>query len=308
MKIARIMVPRLGKRLAIVDDEEALVLSNPRYGGPRGFLALVKEAQAKKVSIEQHIRDVVKKDRRIKRTRLPQQLDEEEKSPRLLIPLLPPEVWGAGVTYLRSREAREYETVAKGIYDRVYEAKRPEIFFKATPSRCVGPGEDAFIRSDTNWSVPEPELALIIGPRHEIIGYTIGNDLSARDIEGENPLYLPQAKIYRGSCALGPVISTQESVGDAKNLTITMTVYRGGEKVYEGSTSTAKLKRSFEELIHYWVLDNVIPVGAVLLTGTGIVPPDDFSLQDNDVVEIWIEKIGVLRNRIRRLSSRDKRS
>ncbi|MEM0349345.1 MAG: fumarylacetoacetate hydrolase family protein [Candidatus Caldarchaeum sp.] len=308
MKIARIMVPRLGKRLAIVEDDEALVLSNPQYGGPRGFLTLVKEARAKKVALEQYIRERVKKDRRVKRMGFQQQLGEDVKSPRLLIPLLPPEVWGAGVTYLRSREAREYETVAKGIYDRVYEAKRPEIFFKATPSRCVGPGEDAFIRSDTNWSVPEPELALIIGPGHEIIGFTIGNDVSARDIEGENPLYLPQAKIYRGSCALGPVIATQESVGDAKNLAITMTIYRGGEKVYEGSTSTARLKRSFEELIHYLVLDNVIPAGTVLLTGTGIVPPDDFSLQDNDVVEIWVEKIGVLRNRVRRLSNRGKPS
>jgi 2-dehydro-3-deoxy-D-arabinonate dehydratase len=218
--------------------------------------------------------------------------------PRLVIPIVPPEVWGAGVTYLRSREARELETKVKGIYELVYDAERPEIFFKATSSRCVGPSETAYIRSDTRWAVPEPELALVLGPKHEIAGFTIGNDLSARDIEGENPLYLPQAKIYRGSCALGPTITLRGSISDPMNIEIRMRILRIGREVFRGSINTSKMKRRLEELVEYLVRDNVIPAGTVLLTGTGIVPPDNFTLKDGDLVEIEADGIGVLKNPI----------
>jgi 2-dehydro-3-deoxy-D-arabinonate dehydratase len=214
----------------------------------------------------------------------------------LKIPFLPPEVWAAGVTYVRSKEAREVETSRKGIYDHVYDSKRPEIFFKSTGQRCVGPDEMVGIRSDSKWSVPEPELAVVLRSDFEIVGYTIGNDMSARDIEGENPLYLPQAKIYRNCCALGPVVATPNEIADPHALEINMTITRNGKKIFRGSTSTSKLKRKIEELIHFLSLNNTIQNGTVLLTGTGIVPPDDFALLEGDLIEIEIEHIGRLRN------------
>lgn len=288
--------------------DEIFLLAEKRFGAGRGFLSLVRESAARGLSTAEYLERRVERGRGVKRIRYSEVAEEGDGGYRLLMPIVPAEVWGAGVTYLRSRDAREYETRVKGIYDRVYEAERPEIFFKATPTRCVGPGEVAYIRSDSRWSVPEPELALILGPRHEIVGYTIGNDISARDIEGENPLYLPQAKIYRGCCALGPAIALPGAVGDPRNLTVEMRIYRDGVQVYRGSTTTSKLKRGFDELISFLTRDNVIPAGTVFLTGTGIVPPDDFALRGGDVVEIEIEKIGVLRNRVEQLSSRDKPS
>lgn len=294
-------------RGGVVVGDEVVLLPERRYGAGRGFLALVREAAQKSMSLASYLELKIRAEKRLRRLKYSELSGGGEGGPRLLIPILPPEVWGAGVTYLRSREAREYETKAKGIYDLVYEAERPEIFFKATPSRCVGPDEVAYIRSDTNWAVPEPELALVLGPRHEILGYTIGNDLSARDIEGENPLYLPQAKIYKGCCALGPAIALRESVDDPKNLMIEMRILRSGSVVFSGSVSTSSLKRSLEELVEFLTRDNIIPPGTVLLTGTGIIPPNDFTLSDGDIVEIEVEKIGILRNRIGRLSSRGRR-
>ena len=214
----------------------------------------------------------------------------------LLRPTDQQEVWAAGVTYERSRVAREEESAGSGIYERVYAAARPELFFKATPSRTVGPGEPVAIRSDARWSVPEPELALVINQALELVGFTIGNDMSSRDIEGENPLYLPQAKVYARCCALGPQIALRGAVADPRDLRIELQILRAGAAAFDGTTSTRKIVRPYEELIGYLGRDNLFPDGVVLLTGTGIVPPDDFTLQAGDEIVIRIEGIGELRN------------
>ena len=202
---------------------------------------------------------------------------------------------------MQSRDAREVETNLKGLYKYVYDAKRPEIFFKTTGLRCVGPEQEISIRSDSKWSVPEPELGVVFGHDFSIIGYTIGNDVSSRDIEGENALYLPQAKIFKNCCSLGPFVTTPDEIPDPRSLRIRMKITRGGAAVFQGETSTSKMKRSIEELVSYLRSNNELPAGSVLITGTGIVPPDDFSLRDRDEVEIEIEKIGTLRNRVKQL-------
>ncbi|OAI47846.1 2-hydroxyhepta-2,4-diene-1,7-dioate isomerase [Planctomycetaceae bacterium SCGC AG-212-F19] len=207
------------------------------------------------------------------------------------------EIWAAGVTYKRSQEARERESAgAARFYDLVYSAPRPELFFKATPARVAGPGERVRIRSDSKWNVPEPELALVISPRLEIVGYTIGNDMSSRDIEGENPLYLPQAKVYDRSCALGPTVALKADLPPLDRVNIHLTIERKGAKVFEGATRLSEMKRTFEELVGWLGRDNRFPHGAILLTGTGIVPPDDFTLASGDVVTIEITGIGRLVN------------
>jgi 2-dehydro-3-deoxy-D-arabinonate dehydratase len=207
------------------------------------------------------------------------------------------EIWAAGVTYKRSQEARERESAgAARFYDLVYSAQRPELFLKATARRAVGTGEPVRVRRDSKWSVPEPELALMISPSMKIVGYTIGNDMSARDIEGENPLYLPQAKIYNQSCALGPVVTLSQSMPPLDEVTIRVRIERRGGPVFEGSTSLAAMNRKLEDLVHWLGLENSFPHGAVLLTGTGIVPPDDFTLADGDQVVIEISGIGRLVN------------
>ena len=206
------------------------------------------------------------------------------------------EVWAAGVTYERSKVAREEESAGSGIYDRVYAAARPEIFFKATPSRTVGPGEPVAVRADSGWNVPEPELALVVNQALELVGFTIGNDMSSRDIEGENLVYLPQAKMYGRCCALGPLIALRGTLPDPTNLTIRLRIERDGAEIFAGETSTRKIVRPYEELISYLGRDNLFPDGVVLLTGTGIVPPDDVTLEAGDEVTIAIEGIGELRN------------
>ncbi len=214
----------------------------------------------------------------------------------LLRPTDDQEIWAAGVTYERSRVAREEESANSGIYDRVYRAARPEIFFKATPSRVVGPMEPVAIRHDASWNVPEPELALVINPAKELIGFTVGNDMSSRDIEGENPLYLPQAKMYGRCCAVGPMIALAEHIADPKDLTISIEIQRNGTVAFAGTVNTAKIVRPFAELIDYLGRDNLFPDGALLLTGTGIVPADDFTLESGDAVSITIDGIGTLHN------------
>jgi 2-dehydro-3-deoxy-D-arabinonate dehydratase len=209
------------------------------------------------------------------------------------------EVWAAGVTYLRSKTARMEESdFSATAYDRVYDADRPEIFFKALPEKVVPTGESVGIRRDARWSVPEPELALLINSRGTIVGCTIGNDMSSRDIEGENLLYLPQAKVYDRSCALGPSIRVGVTEGDARDWMVRSTIVRGGAPVFSGETRLGNIKRSFDELASYLYRSQSFPHGAVLLTGTGIVPPDDFTLREHDVVEIEIGEIGVLRNSV----------
>jgi len=214
----------------------------------------------------------------------------------LLRPSDDQEIWAAGVTYERSRVAREEESANSGIYDRVYTAARPEIFFKATPSRAVGPHDPVAIRHDATWNVPEPELALVVNPAMEIVGYTIGNDMSSRDIEGENPLYLPQAKMYGRCCAVGPTIALTEHIADPNDLTIAISIQRAGAEVFQGTIHTSKIVRRFSDLVGYLGRDNLFPDGVLLLTGTGIVPPDSFTLESGDQVSITIAEIGTLRN------------
>lgn len=220
----------------------------------------------------------------------------------LLSPLDSQEVWAAGVTYKRSQEARERESAGAGqFYDKVYSAERPELFLKATPHRVVGPGGKVRIRRDAKWNVPEPELTLVISPSLKIVGYTVGNDMSSRDIEGENPLYLPQAKVYDHSCALGPVVTLAEAMPPLEQVQITLIIERGGKKAFEGSTSVAQMKRKPAELVPWLGRDNSFPNGVFLLTGTGIVPADDFTLHAEDVVNIEITGIGRLTNVVEQL-------
>jgi 2-dehydro-3-deoxy-D-arabinonate dehydratase len=218
-------------------------------------------------------------------------------------PLLAPiesehEVWASGVTYRRSREARAHESSVKDVYERVYEASRPELFFKSVGQRVVGPGMRIRIRKDSRWNVPEPELTLVLNRSMEVIGYCAGNDVSSRDIEGENPLYLPQAKVYDGSCAIGPAIflSTENAL---RNVPIRLRITRGGERVFEGETRSSEMKRSLTELAEYLGRELSFPQGAFLMTGTGIVPPDGFSLQPEDVVRIEVFD-AVLENEVAR--------
>jgi 2-dehydro-3-deoxy-D-arabinonate dehydratase len=220
-------------------------------------------------------------------------------SVRLLTPVESQEVWAAGVTYLRSREARMEESeFSASAYDRVYDAERPEIFFKSLPDKVVSPGEAVGIRRDARWNVPEPELALAINSAGAVVGFTIGNDMSSRDIEGENLLYLPQAKIYASSCAVGPWIVVGPTEDQAREWTIQLEIRRGGQTVFAGDTRAGQIKRPFDALVHYLFRSQTFPNGAVLLTGAGIVPPDSFTLEAHDAVRITISGVGTLENAV----------
>ena len=219
------------------------------------------------------------------------------------IELLPPidaqEVWAAGVTYKRSQAARMEESeAAASCYDRVYESPRPELFMKATPRRVAGPGQPLRIRVDSEWNVPEPELALVLNSRNELVGCTVGNDMSSRDIEGENPLYLPQAKVYDQCCGLGPCITLLDAMPARESIGIRLAIARDGQTVFSGETNVGQMARTFEDLIGWLVRDNAMPEGAFLLTGTGVVPDSDFTLLPGDVVDIEIDGVGVLSNPI----------
>lgn len=220
---------------------------------------------------------------------------------QLAAPIDRQEVWAAGVTYLRSRDARMEESTQKSVYDVVYDADRPEIFLKATPNRVSGPGAAVAVRGDSTWDVPEPELALVVNAAGEVVGYTVGNDVSSRSIEGENPLYLPQAKVYRQCAGLGPVVALASEVRDVNALTITLTIRRDGQVFFRGETSTAQIHRTFADLVGYLFRCNEFPDGAVLMTGTGIIPPNEFTLRDGDVVDIAISEIGTLSNPVVKL-------
>ena len=213
------------------------------------------------------------------------------------LPVEPPEVWASGVTYQISEEARQAESDKPDVYIDVYENERPEVFFKATPGRTVGPGEAVGIRADSTWDTPEPELAVVLY-RGDIVGFTIGNDMSSRSIEGENPLYLPQAKVYDRCCSLGPCVVSAADIDDPHDLEMTMRIYRDGEQVYDGVTNTNEMVRTCEELSSYLGRHNVLPDLTVLLTGTALVPEGDFTLREGDVVEIDIEAIGTLTNAV----------
>ena len=227
-------------------------------------------------------------------------VDEDGLPPGVLAPIVSQEVWACGVTYYRSRDARMAESKEAGggsFYDRVYDAPRPEIFFKATAHRTAGHRQPVRIRGDATWNVPEPELTLVVSPGKRIIGYTVGNDMSSRDIEGENPLYLPQAKIYDGCCALGPgILLTDQPLDPAGR--ISLRIERDDKPAFEGDTELAQMKRKPRELVEYLYRDNSFPHGCFVLTGTGVVPPDTFTLQHGDVIRISIDAIGTLINTV----------
>ncbi|MBS4178666.1 fumarylacetoacetate hydrolase family protein [Lederbergia citrea] len=230
-------------------------------------------------------------------------LDQSLEELSLQLPVNAYEVWASGVTYLKSKKARNYESQgsedAESYYDKVYEAERPEIFLKSTDRRTIGPNDPLYLRSDSNWQIPEPELGLVIDKQGKIVGYTIGNDMSSRDIEGENPLYLPQAKIWKHSCSIGPAILLAETVEDPYNFEIICRIFRGEKKVFEESANTSQLKRKYEELVDFLIRDNEVFPGTILLTGTCIVPPNDFTLNEGDLVEIEIPGIGRLSNPVK---------
>lgn len=216
---------------------------------------------------------------------------------RLLAPVDHQEVWAAGVTYKRSQVARMEESESGAShYDKVYTADRPELFFKSVPQRVAGPGEPVRVRADSRWTVPEPELTLVVSPEKKVVGFTVGNDMSARDIEGENPLYLPQAKVYDQCCAIGPWVLLPEKPVDRAEFRITLSIDRAGREINRGETDAGEMARGFDELVGWLGREYELPDGAMLLTGTGIVPLDDFTLEDGDAVSITIAGIGTLSN------------
>jgi 2-dehydro-3-deoxy-D-arabinonate dehydratase len=265
-------------------------LGRPEYAGLEAWL---KAATGR---VPQAIAELGKVPNSAKPVSSAEALVDPERAPYLLAPLDTQEVWACGVTYEMSREARMRESNEPTIYGKVYDAPRPEIFFKATPHRVVGPGEAVAIRADSQWDVPEAELTLVVTPSMEIAGYTVGNDMSSRDIEGQNPLYLPQAKVYDRCCALGPWVRLATEDFDPLSIPVTCTIYRDGKPGFTGETSTARIHRKLTELVSYIGRCNSFPNGVFVMTGTGIVPPDTFTLADGDVVEITFGGLGTLCN------------
>jgi 2-dehydro-3-deoxy-D-arabinonate dehydratase len=285
-------VPGGGSRLGVYEDDTVQAIAPPDSSPVESFDALVELAGGRA-----GLTNVVRQLRRHGPVFSYRDLDRapSPEVPHLLLPVEPHEVWAAGVTYERSREARLAETTTVGIYDKIYDAERPELFFKATASRCVGPNAPIGIRSDSRWTVPEPELAVVLSEEGEVLGYTLGNDMSARDIEGENPLYLPQTKIYRACCSIGPTILLSDEPVEQR-LTLWCRIERRGREVFRGEVGTSRIRRPIAELVAYLRRANDIPPMTVLLTGTGIVPPDEFACEEGDVIEIGADEIGVLRN------------
>jgi 2-dehydro-3-deoxy-D-arabinonate dehydratase len=282
MRICRFKNPRDEVRVGLAADEGALLDLTP---------AGITQVQP---LLERD--DAVSHLEQIARQNLPRITLSEV---QICAPVERQEVWAAGVTYLRSKAARMEESdFSATAYNRVYAAERPEIFFKSLAEKVVPTCQPVGIRRDARWSVPEPELALVLNSRGKIVGYTVGNDMSSRDIEGENLLYLPQAKIYDRSCALGPWIIMGANETTAREWSIRIEIRRSGQSVFSGETSAGQIKRSFEELAGFLFRSQVFAHGAVLLTGTGIVPPDVFTLQAHDVIEIEVSGIGVLRNTV----------
>ena len=272
--------------LVVVDadgDAHDLTAASADLGS---FTGLARTANASDRSIDEIARDRIPDAETVS-------VDDLERSARL--PVVAEEVWAAGVTYEISEQAREAESGMPEIYLDVYESERPELFLKATPSRTVGPRESIGVRGDSEWDVPEPELGVVLH-RGETVGYTIGNDVSSRSIEGKNPLYLPQAKVYDRCCAVGPCVATPETVEDPHDLTMSLTIERDGEVVYEDSTSTGEMAVTCEKLVDYLGRHNRLPETVVLLTGTALVPPESFTLSEGDEVSIDIDRIGRLVN------------
>jgi 2-dehydro-3-deoxy-D-arabinonate dehydratase len=305
MKLCQFQVAGGGRRVGVVDGDAVVDITAPR-AGVSSVMDLVTTGRTA-AGIERLARRLARAPRRPRHAWAT--LDRAPRGRRagLLVPLEPPEVWGAGITYRRSREYySEHDTGqahrGKGIYDYVYEAERPELFYKGSAARSVGPHGAVGIRGDSTLTAVEAELAVVVGVGGRIVGYTVGNDLSAWDIERENPLFFPQSKIFQGSFAFGPVIATPASVPDPHALTIRCVIERGGRPLFEGQASTADLKRRCDELVDWLGRYNPVPPGTVLSTGTGILVPDRSALAPGDVVSITIDGIGTLRNPVKRLA------
>jgi 2-dehydro-3-deoxy-D-arabinonate dehydratase len=302
MKLCQFYLPGKGTRVGVVDGDHVVDITSNRAGV--GSIRELIESCGTAERIERRARRLLGR----ARIRVGWRGLDRAPSPRrahLLAPLDPPEVWGAGITYRRSMQYYEAHTSeggrTKGIYDHVYESERPELFFKATASRTVGPNGAVGIRRDSTLTAVEPELAVVVGGGGRIVGYTIGNDLSAWDIERANPLFLPQSKIFAGCFAMGPVLATPSEVGDPGSLALSCRILRDGKLRYEGRVNTKEMKRQCAELVEWLGRSNPVPAGTVLSTGTGILVPDEHALQAGDVVEIELERVGTLRNVVRRL-------
>ena len=316
MKLIQFHLPNLGKRVGIVTREEE-VMDVTSEESP-GVLEILELAHRERVSLGVILADIQEE----VATPTPIQFSHPnvedtttesdgltlkkldvapaENVPHLLAPIDSPEVWGCGVTYKRSADMRDDDS-EQDIYSRVYHADRPEIFFKATPSRCVGPNGFIGIRSDSTLTATEPELAYVLGDDGEIVGYTLCNDVSAWDIERDNPLYLPQSKVFYGCCALGPMFVTPSEIDDPYNLDMRCTVLREEEVIYEGGVNTSQINWKFEQLTEFLMRDNPIPFGTVVSTGTGIIVPNDLPLAAGDVVEIEVDGFGTLSNPVKQL-------
>lgn len=306
MKLVQFFLPGRGKRVGLVRGDRVLDVTAPEEG-VHAVLDLVEQGKT--------AAGLVKRaewlSRRLRRKALDWpglQRTPSRRAAHLLVPIDPPEVWGAGVTYRRRAEFRDEDTAAakglKGIYDSVYENPRPELFFKATAGRCVGPNAPVLVRSDSQLTAAEPGLAIVLGARGAIVAFTACNDVSAWDIERENPLYLPQSKIYLGCCALGPCLVTSDEIGDPYGLQIRCSIIRGGKTVFSEAANTSQFHRRLEDLVSWLLKDNIIPAGTVLSTGTGIMVPNDLNLRDGDQVDIEIQGVGRLSNPVRQLESR----
>ena len=307
MKLAQFYVPHQGIRTGVLQDDRVQDLTE-LAPDIRTVNDLLERSRKEGVSMEE-IADEILSEEDVRTSYLYKDLDiaPNLSKPYLLMPIYPPEVWGFGVTYQRSAQMRD-EDSGTTIYDHAYSAERPEVFFKATSSRCVGPNGPIGIRCDSTLTATEPELAYVLGKGgqtpsdRQIVGYTCCNDVSAWDIERENPLYLPQSKIFTGCCAIGPVLVTPSEIPDPRDLQIICRIFRKGEKVFEDGIHSSKIKRSFEELTEFLCRNNPVPMGTVVSTGTGILIPNEWARQEGDRVEIEIERIGVLSNVAKRLT------
>lgn len=292
--LIRYFQPGAGARLGILLDDTVFDVSH-------AFPQIADFFQSSCGSVDDAIAALINAADESSRSFAAAALDAAPSPDRLhwLPPLDEQEVWAAGVTYVRSREARQEEAEDGGdVYARVYNADRPEIFYKAAAKNTVGHLDDVGIRQDSRWNVPEPELGLVLNPAMEMLGFTIGNDMSSREIEGANPLYLPQAKVYDASCALGPGILLAPAT-EWLDTHIRLSINRAGSEVFSGAVSTGQIKRGISELVDYLGRSSAYPHGVILLTGTGIVPPVDFTLQPGDVISITIDAIGTLQNRVK---------
>lgn len=296
MHLCRFHDPNLGPQLGLIHQDTVNNLSSLGYPHLQSLTDLLLWSCDQPGSLTDYLTGLLDQADCFALADLADKPDDNTR--HLLRPIERQEVWAAGVTYERSRVARREESKGSDVYDRVYSAERPEIFFKATPNRVVGHNETLFIRNDSKWMVPEPELVVLFNPALQVIGYTVGNDLSSRDIEGENPIYIPQAKIWSRCCGLGPTIVLADQVEDVTDLRIQIEIVRGGRNIFAGETTTARMTRSISHLSDFLGRDNEFPHGVFLLTGTGVVPPDDFTLNPGDRVDITIDIIGTLSNEI----------